>query len=174
MSSSPTLSSLPSPQFRIYFALQQAVLLEKARTTQAQIFSRFSVPKELHLTGSFTKFVSLVSQLIRLSLNSYPVTVANRLTFVTADYLANQLTIKITDGGSGLRYQTVHMLSDKTTDQGQFKPQRVLAEAELMTHSAFQGQLFVSSFPQRGTQVTLHLPVPTYTQTPDKSWSDYQ
>lgn len=159
--------SFHSPSFRIYFALQQAVLLEKARTTQAQIFSRFSLPAELRLTGSFTQFVTLVSRLIKLSLDSYPATSPNRLVFVTADYLAEQLTLRITDGGSGLRYQTGQMLGDKTHDQRPTS-QRALAEAELITQSAFHGQLFVRSFPQRGTQVTLQLPIPTYNQNLDR------
>jgi hypothetical protein len=165
MSTSP----IPSPQFRVYFALQQAVLLEKARTTQAQVFSRFSLPQELRLAGSFTLFVTLLSQLIRLGLNSYPVTAANRLVFVTADYLADQLTIRITDGGSGLRYQTTSRLGDTVTDHTRLTPQRILTEAELITRGSFHGQLSIRSFQHRGTQLTLELPVPTDSQIPGRS-----
>jgi len=164
MSTSPIVI----PQFRIYFALQQAVVLAKARTTQAQVFSRFSIPSELRLRGSFTQFVTLIGQLIKLSISSYQQTAAHRLVFVTADYLVNQLTIRVTDGGSGLRYQTGKLLGDKTL-HSHSTPQRILAETELTVRSVFRGQLLVKTFPQRGTQVTIQLPVPTYTQTPDTS-----
>jgi len=161
------LNHLSAPSFRIYFALQQVILLEKARFTQGQIFARYSIPTELRLFGSFSGFTSLVSSLIRQGLNSYPVASANRLVFVTADYSANELTVRITDGGSGLRYQTKSYLRESS----QYLPDQIksLNQLEKTMKYQFRGEITIHNFTTRGTQVTLKFPVPSDSQTRDKS-----
>ncbi|HCC84112.1 MAG TPA: hypothetical protein DEP87_00270 [Candidatus Pacebacteria bacterium] len=155
--------------FRVYFALQQAVLLEKSRGAQNQIFCRLSIPEELQISGSFTSFVSLLSQLIGLGIHSYCPNVHQKLVFVTADWRATELTIRITDGGSGLRYQTSIQMSDGGNKNGAIRPQLILLQAERLIHRNFHGSLSLRSFSNRGTQVTLKLPVPSDSQNLDKS-----
>lgn len=152
--------------FRVFFALQHVVLLEKSRISQGQIFARLDIPTELRLRGRFSLFVSLLSSLIRQGLASYPAASANRLVFVTADYASRQLTLRITDGGSGLRYQNRLHLNDSTvTSVSLFKS---LSQLEKLINTNFSGQIEIHNFTKRGTQVTIKLPAPTDSQILDK------
>lgn len=165
-SSSPIQELLEQPNFRVYFGLQQTVLMEKARTQFGQIFTRFDIPIELRLFGKFSLFTNLITTLIRQSLASYPVASANRLVFVTADYFQAYLTIRITDGGSGLRYQNRQLLRDSSATNNEVKS---LSQLERLVKTYFQGEVEIHTFASRGTQVTLKLPVPTYNRNLDKS-----
>lgn len=156
------LSVLNQPNFRIYFALQQVVLMEKARISQGQIFARFDIPTELRLVGKFSIFVDLFTTLIRQSLTSYPMTAVNRLVFITADHQNNQLTLRVTDGGSGLRYQNRQLLRETsnylTTN---FKS---LAQLEKILWINFKGKIELHNFATKGTQATITLPAPICNQ----------
>jgi phosphoglycerate-specific signal transduction histidine kinase len=161
------MSTTSSPTFRIYFALQQAILLSKAQTQPAQIFSRISMPTELFCTGSFSLFVQVLTQLIFKGLQAYGLTNTNKLVFVTADYQLPYLRIKITDGGSALRYQVSgKLLRDTTLPIGHYRSFTTLTA--VIKHK-FNGELTARSFGSKGTQVTIELPVPSDTQNHDKS-----
>lgn len=157
---------LAEPNFRVYFGLQQTILMEKARMQFGQIFSRIDIPSELRLFGKFSIFTSLLTTLIRQSLASYPANRPNRLVFITADYQTPELTVRITDGGSGLRYQNRQMLRDIAASSIESKS---LSQLEKLIKINFKGQVEIHNFAHKGTQVTLKFPAPTYNRNLDRS-----
>jgi|GEM_PF-6560470 len=165
-SKNPEIEILVKPSFRIFFALQQVILMEKARVQFGQIFSRIDIPAELRLFGKFSIFTDLLATLIRQGLASYPAQSTNRLVFITADFQAPELTVRVTDGGSGLRYQNRHLLRDIAATSTNSKS---LPQLEKLIKTNFNGQVEIHNFAHKGTQVTLKFPAPNYNQSLGKS-----
>ena len=145
-----------SPQFRVFFAVQQAVLLQKSTDQRLQIYARTSLPETLKLRGSFTGFVLLLSSFIQLSARSYQDSQLQKLVFVTTDLIEQKIILKITAGGSFWRPATDAVLNDAA--QLPSETRQLLSESIRVVQQDFLGNFELVSFPQRGTQVILTFP----------------
>lgn len=145
-----------SPQFRVFFAIQQAVLLQKNTDPHLQIYARTSLPEALKLRGSFTSFVLLLSSFMHLGARSYQEGQLQKLIFVTTDLLEQKIILKITAGGSFWRPDTEAVLNEAAQLPSETRQQ--LSESIRAVQQDFRGSFELINFPQRGTQVILSFP----------------
>lgn len=158
---------LHTPQFRIFFAIQQAVLLQKNLDLKLQIYVRTSVPETLRIPGSFSSFVLLLSSFIQLSARSYQETQLQRLVFITTDLLNQKIIMRITAGGSLLQSSANAVLNDSPQFPGE--TQQLLSESIKIVQHDFHGSFELVNFPQRGMQVVVTLPTQIGTQSRGRS-----
>lgn len=159
-------NQLATPQFRIFFAIQQAVLLQKNLDTRLQIYVRTSLPETLKLSGSFSAFVLLLSSFLQLSARSYDQK-QQKLVFVTTDLINQNIILKITAGGSLLQAKTNLALNENLVIADETKQQ--LSESIQAVQRSFRGNFELISFPDRGSQIIVTLPTQTDSQNHDRS-----
>lgn len=158
------MEQLQHPQFRVFFAVQQAVLWQKSLNPTLQIFCRGSIPQELKLGGSFSSFVVVLRNLIQLALRTYTGSAAQRLVFITTDVTDSQLVVRITAGGGGFKFGT----SEAISESSQAQP-HLLTESIRLIETQFSGHFELKTFSQRGVQAIIKLPTQTDNQNHDRS-----
>ncbi len=155
-----SINSIKKQKFSVKGALKEVLTIAKKPDTECQLIPFLKIEPGLELAGSRIHFQESIICLLNNAFESYQPNNINKLVILIAENKDNQLVIRITDGGSGFKFNQ--------KSQPKFNQELVLRDSQAGTglqfvkkslSAHFKAKLKLISYPGKGTTICCHFPL---------------